>query len=414
MRDTELYRHLLGLEDPWTVSRVELKVKEQRVDVWAGHPEGISWACPECGKALSLYDHSEERSWRHLDSCQFMTFLHARPPRVECPTHGVKQVKLPWAEPKSRFTALFERLAIDVLKETDILGATRVLRISWDEAWHIMSIAVQRGLAAKGPQVPRRIGVDEKAIAKGHQYLTLVCDLELGTVEYAGEDRKQESLEKYFRQMSPQQKTRIEAIAMDMWDPYVAAVREQVPDGLKKIVYDRYHIMTHLNKAVDTVRKQESRDFREAGDERLTGSKYLWLYGKGNLPDKHQDHFEELKAMNLKTGRAWAIKESLREIWSYQTEGWARRFWKKWNFWATHSRLRPVIKAARTLAVHLPNILTYFTHRITNAVSEGINSKIQTIKKMAYGFRNRDNFKTAIFFHCGGLNLYPVTHAIPG
>ena len=301
-----------------------------------------------------------------------------------------------------------------MLKETDILGATRVLRISWDEAWHIMSIAVQRGLAAKGPQVPRRIGVDEKAIAKGHQYLTLVCDLELGTVEYAGEDRKQESLEKYFRQMSPQQKTRIEAIAMDMWDPYVAAVREQVPDGLKKIVYDRYHIMTHLNKAVDTVRKQESRDFREAGDERLTGSKYLWLYGKGNLPDKHQDHFEELKAMNLKTGRAWAIKESLREIWSYQTEGWARRFWKKWNFWATHSRLRPVIKAARTLAVHLPNILTYFTHRITNAVSEGINSKIQTIKKMAYGFRNRDNFKTAIFFHCGGLNLYPVTHAIPG
>lgn len=414
MRDTELYRHLLGLEDPWTVHRVELKVKEQRVDVWAEHPAGILWSCPECGKALSLYDHSEERSWRHLDSCQFMTFLHARPPRVECPTHGVKQVKLPWAEPKSRFTALFERLAIDVLKETDVLGATRVLRISWDEAWHIMAIAVKRGLAAKGTQVPRRIGVDEKAIAKGHQYLTLVCDLDLGTVEYVGEDRKQESLEEYFRPMSPKEKTRIEAIAMDMWDPYVAAVREQVPEGVKKIVYDRYHIMTHLNKAVDTVRKQESRDFREAGDERLTGSKYLWLYGKGNLPDKHQDRFEELQAMNLKTGRAWAIKESLRELWSYQTEGWARRFWKKWNFWATHSRLRPVIKAARTLAVHLPNILTYFTHRITNAVSEGINSKIQTIKKMAYGFRNRDNFKTAIFFHCGGLNLYPATHAIPG
>lgn len=414
MRDTELYRHLLGLEDPWTVHRVELKVKEQRVDVWAEHPAGILWSCPECGKALSLYDHSEERSWRHLDSCQFMTFLHARPPRVECPTHGVKQVKLPWAEPKSRFTALFERLAIDVLKETDVLGATRVLRISWDEAWHIMAIAVKRGLAAKGTQVPRRIGVDEKAIAKGHQYLTLVCDLDLGTVEYVGEDRKQESLEEYFRPMSPKEKTRIEAIAMDMWDPYVAAVREQVPEGVKKIVYDRYHIMTHLNKAVDTVRKQESRDFRKAGDERLTGSKYLWLYGKGNLPDKHQDRFEELQAMNLKTGRAWAIKESLRELWSYQTEGWARRFWKKWNFWATHSRLRPVIKAARTLAVHLPNILTYFTHRITNAVSEGINSKIQTIKKMAYGFRNRDNFKTAIFFHCGGLNLYPATHAIPG
>lgn len=414
MRDTELYRHLLGLEEPWTVSRVELKVQDQQVDVWADHADGLQWKCPECATPLGLYDHSEERIWRHLDSCQFKTFLHAKPPRVHCPTHGVKQVKLPWAEPRSRFTALFERLAIDVLKETDVLGATRILRISWDEAWHIMELAVERGLANKGERVVRQIGVDEKAIAKGQQYMTIACDLELGTVEYVGEGRKQETLEKYFEGLSAKQLSRIKAIAMDMWDPYVAAVRERVPEGMKKIVYDRYHVMGHMNKAVDTVRKQESRDFRDEGDGRLTGSKYLWLYGKENLPDKHRDRFQALKAMNLKTGRAWAIKESLREFWAYQEEGWARRFWKKWNFWATHSRLKPVIKAARTIGVHLSNILTYFTHRITNAVSEGINSKIQTIKKMACGFRNRENFKTAIFFHCGGLDLYSRTHGIPG
>ena len=142
MRDVELYRHLLGLEEPWTVRSVELKVAEQRVDVWAGHVEGVRWPCPECGTELALYDHAEERVWRHLDSCQFLTYLHAPPPRVECPTHGVRQVRLPWAEARARFTSLFERLAIDVLKETDIRGATRILRISWDEAWHILERAV--------------------------------------------------------------------------------------------------------------------------------------------------------------------------------------------------------------------------------------------------------------------------------
>src|SRR3989441_2840991 len=160
MRDTELYRQLLGLESPWTVTRVELAVKTQRVDVWADHPEGERWPCPECATPLGLYDHAEERAWRHLDSCQFQTYLHARPPRVRCPEHGVRQVRLPWAEPRARFTTLFERLAIDVLRETDVKGATRILGISWDEAWGIKRRAVARGRARQQPHVPARIGVD--------------------------------------------------------------------------------------------------------------------------------------------------------------------------------------------------------------------------------------------------------------
>jgi transposase len=116
MRDVELYRHLLGLEEPWTVRSVDLKIAEQRVDVWAGHVEGVRWPCPECGTELALYDHAEERVWRHLDSCQFLTYLHAPPPRVECPTHGVRQVRLPWAEARARFTSLcFARTSSDSL-----------------------------------------------------------------------------------------------------------------------------------------------------------------------------------------------------------------------------------------------------------------------------------------------------------
>jgi transposase len=119
MRDTELYRHLLGLEAPWDVSRVELSGDDGRIDVWVDHPKRTRFACPECDTELPVYDHGAEREWRHLDSCQFLTYLHARPPRVSCAEHGVLQVRLPWAEPMARFTILFERLAVDVLKECD-------------------------------------------------------------------------------------------------------------------------------------------------------------------------------------------------------------------------------------------------------------------------------------------------------
>src|SRR5262249_34128828 len=161
-----------------------------RVDVWAEHPRGTRFACPQpgCRRQLFVYDHAEERAWRHLDSCQFLTFLHARPPRVQCPVHGVRQVALGWAEPMSRFTTLFERLAIDVLAECDVAGAARLLRLSWDEAWHLMDRAVARGLAAKTLRVPAHLGVDEKAAGRGQDYVTVVCDLDAGTVEHIADE----------------------------------------------------------------------------------------------------------------------------------------------------------------------------------------------------------------------------------
>jgi transposase len=409
MEDRELYRHLLGISAPWSVSKVELDLKGQRVDVWTEHSD-TSWPCPECNELLPVYDHADERQWRHLDSCQFATYLRAKPPRVKCPTHGVKQVRLLWAEPRSRFTAMFERFAIDVLLQTDITGARRILRISWDEAWHILKRAVGRGLAAKESRICSHVGVDEKAIAKNHKYMTLVCDLKRGTIEHIAKDRRCESLDGYFKQLSPEQLAGIEAIAVDMWDPFVKAIRLNVPGWEEKLVFDRFHVMKQVGWAVDLVRKKEHKELRSVGDETLKGSKYLWLYAKENVPDSHLLHFQALRTANLKTARAWAIKESLRELWHYKRRGWAMKHWKRWYGWASHSKLKPVIYAARTLQRHLQGVMTYFAHPVTNAVSEGINSKIQTIKKRAYGFRNPDNFEAAIFFHCGGLQLYPVTH----
>jgi transposase len=174
--------------------------------------------------------------------------------------------------------------------------------------------------------------------------------------------------------------------------------------------------MRHVLDALDQVRKQEHRALMQQGDDTLARSKYLWLYSAENVPDRARDHFDQIKAMELKTARAWALKESLRALWHYFRAGWAKRFWQRWYFWATHSRLAPIVEAAKLIARHLPNVLTYFAHRITNAVAEGLNSKIATVQKRACGYRNRDHFKIAVYFHCGGLNLYPdrATHRKAG
>jgi transposase len=416
MESKELYQCLLGLHQPWTVERVELDMAKMRVDVYVEHPKGARLACPDCGKECAVYDHLAERVWRHLDSCQFLTYLHARPPRISCPLHGVRQASLPWAEQGSRFTHLFEVLAIDMLKAANIKQAAQLLRITWDQAWHLMERAVLRGRAAKTDALPRKIGVDEKAIAKGHCYMTLVCDVEAATVEYIGEERTEASLTAYFAAFTQEQRAGIEAISLDMWPAYINACIAQVPQAEYKMVFDRFHIMQHVGKGLDRVRKDEHKVLIKEGDTTLKGSKYLWLYSAENMPEAARARFDRIKHGKLKTARAWALKESLREMWNYRSVASAKRFWDRWYFWATHSRLPPMIEKAKLIARHLPNILTYFTHRVTNAVAEGLNSKIATVQKRACGFRNRDNFKIAVYFHCGGLDLYPAlaTHRKPG
>jgi transposase len=195
---------------------------------------------------------------------------------------------------------------------------------------------------------------------------------------------------------------------MDMWDPYIRATREGLKHGEQRIVFDRFHVMRDITTAVDSVRKQEHRSLRRKdGDSVLTGTKYLWLYSAEHLPQKHADTFEHLKALNLKVARAWSIKEALRTLWSYRQDAAARRFFKRWYGWARRSRLEPIRRVAATLKRHVDGLLRYCRHPITNGVAEGLNSKIMTIKRKACGFRNPQHFTTAIYFHCGGLDLYP-------
>jgi transposase len=314
---------------------------------------------------------------------------------------------MPWAEPGSRFTALFERLAIDWLKVASQKAVGQQLNLSWDEIHGIMERAVARGLKRRQAEVVKRIGVDEKAFRKGHRYLTLVNDLAHSRVLYVAEDRKETSLDGFWPTLSDEQREGIEAIAMDMWDPYIASTRAHVKDADEKIVFDKFHIAKHLSEAVDRVRRQENKELRSEGDDRLVGTKYDWLRHPVHFATDAWQRFKALRESTLKTARAWALKETAMVLFTYRYTASARSFFKRWYGWASRCRLKPMVEAAQMLKRRIENILTFIKHQVTNAASESINAKIQWVKYTARGFRNQKNFINAIYFHCGGLDLAP-------
>lgn len=408
MQDKELYQQILGVSSPWTVSDVQLDHDAQEIRVRVEHPRGAKFCCPECSTELPCHDHAAERRWRHLDSCQFKTVLIARTPRVKCPEHGVRNATLPWAEKGSRFTIMFERFAIDVLMAAQtVKGAQGILRTSWDETWHILQKAVERGKSRKCEKAMPRIGIDEKAFRKGQNYITLIYDLDNSTVEAIADGNDTDSGMDCFSQLSQSQRDSVEAVAMDMSAAFVKAAKASIPLAEAKIVHDRFHIMKLANEAVDKVRRGEHRRLTQDGDRRLSGTRYLWLTSQENLSDRQKERLDEAYQHELETGKAWAYKEMLRDLWTREDARSATAFFKDWYKRVIHTKLSPLKKVARTIQERLENVVSFCTHGITNAVAEGINSKIMAIKRRVGGYRNREHFKTAIYFYCGGLSLYP-------
>ena len=403
-----LYTTLLGLKAPWEITDVELTQPPGEVHIRVALPEGALWVCPQCQSAAPIHDH-QERHWRHLDTCQFPTFVHTRVPRLKCPTHGIKQLPVPWAETGSRFTAMFEALAIDWLRHASVKAVADQLRISWAEADGIMQRAVRRGLERRTLTTPRHAGVDETSFQKRHEYVTVVSDLERGTVVHVADDRGRAALDGFWTSLTATQRERVEAVAMDMWEPYIQSTREPLPGAEAKIVFDKFHVAQHLGNAVDLVRRQEYRARMAAGDPILKGTKYRWLENPRGRDWSAARAFTLLREMVTRVGRAWAIREAAMALWDLRYPGVADRNFAAWHRWARRSRLEPVRKVAAMIKRHWVNIRTYFTHRITNAGAEAINAKIQAAKRRACGFRSRVRFRTAIYFHCGGLDLYPAS-----
>jgi len=406
MRDKDLYARILNIESPWRVTEVELNRREGEAVVHVEH-DGESLACPQCGQPARRYD-SRQRRWRHLDTCQYRTILAAEMPRVQCEHHKVKQVAAPWSEGRSRFTALFEALVIDWLREATTAAVAEQMGLSWDQVDGIMQRAVQRGLRRRTVQAPQRIGVDETSFHKRHEYVTVVNDLD-GNVLHVADGRGKESLEQFYNQFDDEQLARIQTVAMDMWQPYISVTTQYVPQAQEKIAFDKFHVAAHLGDAVDRVRRAEHRRLAGEEDQRLKGSRYLWLSNPEHMDGERWGKFAELRSSALQTARAWGYKEHAMTLWSYRSRTWARKAWQAWYRSAIRCRLEPVKKVARMIKRHLDGILTAVVDNVSNARAESINAGIQKVKYCARGFRNRKRFRNAIYFHLGGLDLYPAS-----
>ena len=404
----EHYGLLLGIGQEWEVQRVEIDQAGQRIEAWAVWREGELLSCPQCRRICPGYDRQPQRTWRHLDACGFTTLVHARIPRCRCEDHGVISVRASWAEPGSRYTLAFEQHAVEVLGACGSLSrAAQLLRLDWDAAHRLMRRAVERGLARRQEEPAAHIGIDEKSFGRGQSYGSVVSDLGGRRVLEVMQNRDEAAATAVLEALPETLRQSVEAVAMDMWKPYASAVAKVLPKAA--VVFDKFHLVRLLNDAVDRVRKAEHRQLREQGDETLNGSKYLWLKSPQEHSESQWRSFKELLGINLKTSRAWLLARTFEGLWQCRDQQAARVFFKQWLARAKRSRLEPLRAAGQTLERHLEGVLAYFKHRITNASAEGLNSLIQSLKTAARGFRNFANYRAAILFHLGKLDLKPTT-----
>lgn len=403
MKDTEFFEQALGLVEPWQVKSVRMEVAARRVEVELECRKTV-WA--EGGARLHIQGY-EQRTWRHLDTMQFETVLKARVPRVKYPDGHTEMVQVPWAAPHGRFPLLFESFAIEVrLACQSVRAACALLGLNWGSAQRIMDRAVERGLARRSLEGIERVGMDEKSFGRGHDYIGLLNDLDGSRVVEVTPGHDTESGRRLWQALDQAQREKVQAAAMDMSAGFAAATRLEAPQAL--IVYDKFHVSALLNKAVDLVRRQEHRRLSEEGDESLKGTKQLWLYNPVNLSQERLAQFEEVLQGNPKTSRAWLVKENFCGFWDQEGRWQGEGYFKKWYHHAIRTRLEPIKKVARTLKRHLEGLLNYFEHRITNAASESINSRIQALKANARGFREFDNYRTRILFFLGKLHMAPT------
>lgn len=405
MDELTLYERILGLQKPWTVEHVELS-EDGVVHVHIEHDRDSETLCPECNRPCPRYD-TRDKSWRHLDTCQYQTIVHGAVPRTRCPDHGVLQVTVPWAERNSRFTLLFEAMAIRWLQEASINAVSRQLGLSWNAIDGIMQRAVARGLSARQAVDYQHIAVDEVSSKKGHRYVTIISNA-LGQVVDIQDDRSKDSLRAFYTSLSKRELASIKTVSMDMSPAYISATKEHLRGWEEKICFDKFHVAMDLNKAVDAVRKEEIR-FVPADHRRpLHLSRFNWLRSEEKLQRHHRDNITALSSVAKKTARAWAIRQYAMRLWDYVSRGWARKAWGRWYDWAIRSRLGAIKSAARSIKKHLWGIINAIVHRKSNAGAESINSRIKLIKVRARGFRNKERFKTAVLFHLGGLKLMPT------
>ena len=386
-----------------TVTKVEETGECMRV-----HIDRLGQRLLRCGvcrrRCLQVHDIRKEREWRDLSMRKLPLKLRYRPRRVECPRCGVRVEDFPWAEPWARVTtALFNAVAM-LARELSWQGTARQYGLNWKSVATIVKRAVEYGLRHRARPAVHVIGIDEVSRRKGQVYLTVVYDLERRVLLWVGDDRTEEAVKPFFtKEMGTRRCHTLRVVCMDMWAPYANLVREYATYA--QILFDRFHIVKHLNEAVEEVRRSEMR--RLSLKERVAFKRSRWLLLKNpwNLNPDQKERLSTLVRWNAPIVRAYYLKESFQLFWDYKQCKRAETHLQKWMTSAMRSRLDPFKRFVRMLRSHLDGVLPWTRIRLSNAAVEGMNNKIKSISHRSFGFRTATNFIAAIYHCCARLPL---------
>jgi transposase len=401
MKDTELLQIALGLAPPWQVSAAEFDPDQKRLDIRLDFPKGSTFTCPTCGQVgLKAYD-TIEKTWRHLNFFQHEAHLTARVARINCDQCGTRLVDVPWARAGSGFTLLFEAMIMVLAKAMPVKTIAAFVNEHDTRLWRILHHYVDDARKGADHSQVRQVGVDETSRRRGHNYVSLFVDLEESRVLFATGGKDASTVKRFKQDLIEHggDPSAIEEMCCDMSPAFISGVEKQFPEA--HLTFDKFHVIKILNDAVDQVRREEIKDRPE-----LKGSRYIWLKNQPNLKVPQMDLLEQLtiKKLNLKTSRAYHIKLNFQELYQQPVE-FAETYLKKWYFWATHSRLEPIINAAYTIKNHWDGVLRWFKSKINNGILEGINSMIQAAKARARGYRTERNLITMIYLIAGKLKF---------
>lgn len=403
MRLEHCIRRWLGLE----AHRV--RIIEEQDDRLVAEIEAVEGRLPRCGgcgqKVRRTKGRTRRRLWRDLKIRHLPLVIAYTPRRVVCPACGVRVEQIPWADRWSRVTKSLSRAVAELARRTDLSTVSWHYGLNWKTVGSILHRVVAWGLAKRQRRPLHILGIDEVSRKKGHKYLTVVYDLERGQVAWIGKDRTRETVNQFFDWLGKRRTRIIEAVTMDMWAPYLEVVRQRAPQA--EVCFDRFHVVRHLNAAVDEVRRSLVRKLKGPSQALVKGTRFVLLKNPWNLTPKQKRSLRALVRTNSPLSRAWYLKEDFHRFWDYVSEGWAKRHLDQWLWWASHSRLAPFKDFARMIRKHQAGILAWTKRRITNGALEGVNNKIKLVSHRSYGFRNDERYIEAIYHNCSALPLPP-------
>ena len=353
--------------------------------------------CSHCGLKAPLYDKRKERDFEFIPLWGIKVFFRYQMRRVHCSKCGVIVERVPWASGKRTLTDAFSCVLADWAKSLSWKETAERFNVSWQKVFNAVEQVVNWGLVNRDLSDITAIGVDEISYRIGHRYLTLVYQINTGAKRllWAGKDRTVRTLLQFFIEFGKDRSSKLEYVCSDMWRPYLKVIRKKAPQAIH--VLDRFHIVQKINKAIDEVRAQEVRALAETGKEPLLkNARWCLLKRQENLTEKQDVKLSELVKYNLRSVRAYLLKEDFDGLWHYVSPTWAGKFIDSWTTRAMRSQIEPMKKIAKMIRRHKPLILNWFKAKgsMSSGVVEGLNNKIKVTMKKAYGFRCSYRLKT--------------------